>query len=71
MILGCVDRVYPRTHGETQMNFSTHGINWGLSPYTRGNQSLDSSLGVPPWSIPVHTGKPKLIDLTRKIFSFI
>ena len=30
----------------------------GLSPYTRGNQSLDTSAHLYTRSIPVHTGKP-------------
>ena len=50
--------VYPRTHGETQMNHRYEGTYYGLSPYTRGNLVWTISRPVEMWSIPVHTGKP-------------
>ena len=53
--------VYPRTHGETCLVLALNGLSSGLSPYTRGNQrNLKPALRY-PGSIPVHTGKPRVI----------
>ena len=53
-------RVYPRTHGETAIEYTPEGRPMGLSPYTRGNQILPLSGRERKGSIPVHTGKPCL-----------
>ena len=50
--------VYPRTHGETNMQRKRVSITEGLSPYTRGNRNPVSHKQVAFGSIPVHTGKP-------------
>ena len=50
--------VYPRTHGETQIDTTEVHAYWGLSPYTRGNRKNGRRVVVEVRSIPVHTGKP-------------
>ena len=52
------DRVYPRTHGETNENRGGEMQAYGLSPYTRGNPNSSDASPAERWSIPVHTGKP-------------
>ena len=54
----CVDKVYPRTYGETLPCKSHFRTCEGLSPHIRGN--LGSAYCYrPAWrSIPAHTGKP-------------
>ena len=54
-------RVYPRTHGETTANPKRHANGRGLSPYTRGKTLFQRYQG----SIPVHTGKPRLMACVR------
>ena len=53
-----VSRVYPRTHGETQIKLRRDCPSQGLSPYTRGNPPADTRMPCCSGSIPVHTGKP-------------
>ena len=50
--------VYPRTHGETCLDFALGQGGKGLSPYTRGNRFKAARPPVSLRSIPVHTGKP-------------
>ncbi len=57
-------RVYPRTHGETRANANAPTSCQGLSPYTRGNLMFFAILLTLYRSIPVHTGKPKIICKT-------
>ena len=52
------ERVYPRTHGETEYFRDPTASEKGLSPYTRGNPSWSASSRPHEGSIPVHTGKP-------------
>ena len=58
-------RVYPRTHGETNVVRRIDGAGEGLSPYTRGNPRVDMANLTPTRSIPVHTGKPCLNGYCR------
>ena len=51
-------RVYPRTHGETRHDKPKWALQWGLSPYTRGNRDRGAVRVPGRRSIPVHTGKP-------------
>ena len=51
-------RVYPRTHGGTDTLRGLQCGMKGLSPYTRGNHTLQSATRQLLRSIPVHTGEP-------------
>ena len=55
---GCTCKVYPRTHGETRLQGGDACGVWGLSPHTRGNQSVRVQAADSIRSIPAHTGKP-------------
>ena len=56
--IAAIRRVYPRTHGGTNMTMIILGHTEGLSPYTRGNLE-GRMLEMDTYrSIPVHTGEP-------------
>ena len=55
-----LQKVYPRTHGETRAELPILSACGGLSPYTRGNPIARRPYTLPMRSIPVHTGKPSI-----------
>ncbi len=59
----CINKVYPRTHGETGPTAGLFSCTQGLSPYTRGNHSFTTWRKALLGSIPVHTGKPNSLRL--------
>ena len=60
-------KVYPRTHGETEVWASKRDQAPGLSPYTRGNPVKYEIKFTGKGSIPVHTGKPRWTPRTAII----
>ena len=58
-------RVYPRTHGGTEINLADAGSGRGLSPHTRGNLDCFGSSSIRSGSIPAHTGEPR--DIPTRI----
>ena len=63
----CRKRVYPRPRGGTEVAYAREIRREGLSPPTRGNHCVLSSLYEYVGSIPAHAGEPVLIPtVTRK-----
>ena len=57
--------VYPRPRGGTTSSILGAAAKEGLSPPTRGNQTLDEANLIDGGSIPAHAGEPYQYDLPR------